>query len=38
MKASRGEIKICDILDKAGLKYIEEYSFNDLVSTSGRPL
>ena len=30
MKSSRGEIKICDIL--------EEYSFPDLISTSGRPL
>ena len=38
MKASRGEIKICDILDAAGLKYQEEYSFDDLVSSSGRPL
>lgn len=38
MKSSRGEIKICDILDMAGLPYQEEYSFPDLVSTSGRPL
>lgn len=38
MKSSRGEIKICDILDKAGLVYQEEYSFPDLVSSSGRPL
>ena len=38
MKASRGEIKICDILDKAELKYQEEYIFSDLVSTNGRPL
>ena len=38
MKSSRGEIKICDILDMAGLQYIEEYSFSDLVSSSGRPL
>lgn len=38
MKSSRGEIKICDILDMAGLHYIEEYSFPDLVSSSGRPL
>ena len=38
MKSSRGEIKICDILDNAGLSYIEEYSFPDLVSSSGRPL
>ena len=26
MKSSRGEIKICDILDAAGLIYQEEYS------------
>jgi hypothetical protein len=38
MKSSRGEIKICDILDEAGLKYQEEYSFPDLVASSGRPL
>lgn len=38
MKSSRGEIKICDILDFAGVDYKEEYSFPDLVSSSGRPL
>lgn len=38
MKSSRGEIKICDILDNAGLSYKEEYTFPDLISTSGRPL
>ena len=38
MKSSRGEIKICDILDAAGLNYQEEYIFPDLVSSSGRPL
>lgn len=38
MKSSRGEIKICDILDNAGLVYQEEYSFPGLVSSSGRPL
>ena len=38
MKSSRGEIKICDILDAAGLPYQKEYSFPDLVSSSGRPL
>ena len=38
MKSSRGEIKICDILDAAGLEYQEEYIFPDLVSSSGRPL
>ena len=38
MKASRGEIKIHEILENAGLNFIEEYSFPDLVSSSGRPL
>ena len=38
MRASYGEIKIQDILSRAGLPYIEEYSFNDLVSSSGHPL
>lgn len=38
MKSSRGEIKICDILDEAGINYIEEYTFPDLKSSSGRPL
>ena len=38
MKASRGEIKIHEILEDAGLNFVEEYSFPDLVSTSGRPL
>ena len=38
MKSSRGEIKICDILDRAGLEYQEEYTFPDLVSSSGRAL
>ena len=38
MRASRGEIKIEDILNEAGLSFQEEYSFNDLVSSSGRPL
>lgn len=38
MKSSRGEIKICDILDNAGLEYVEEYSFSDLIAPSGRPL
>jgi hypothetical protein len=35
MKSSRGEIKICDILDAAGVNYQEEYSFPDLVAESG---
>ena len=38
MKASRGEIKIADILDAAGLTYQEEYSFPGLVSNTGREL
>ena len=38
MKASRGEIKIHEILKEAGLNFQEEYSFPDLVSNSGRPL
>lgn len=38
MRASRGEIKIEEILQEAGLIFEEEYSFPDLVSTSGRPL
>lgn len=38
MKASRGEIKIHEILERAGLSFGEEYSFSDLVSSSGRPL
>jgi hypothetical protein len=38
MKASRGEIKIHEILERAGLNFKEEYSFPDLVSSSGRPL
>lgn len=38
MKASRGEIKIHEILEAAGLSFEEEYIFNDLKTTSGRPL
>lgn len=38
MRASRGQIKIEDILKDAGLNFKEEYSFPDLVSSSGRPL
>ena len=38
MRSSRGEIKIVDILTVAGLNFKEEYSFPDLVSSSGRPL
>ena len=38
MRASRGEIKIEDILNESGLVFEEEYSFPDLLSTNGRPL
>ena len=38
MLASRGEIKIHEILTEAGLNFQEEYSFPDLVSINGRPL
>lgn len=38
MRASRGEIKIEEILQDSGLSFVEEYSFVDLKSTSGRPL
>lgn len=38
MRASRGEIKIEEILTKAGLDFEEEYTFPDLVSSNGRPL
>ena len=38
MRSSRGEIKIEDVLNAAGLEFKEEYIFPDLVSSSGRPL
>lgn len=38
MRASRGEIKIEEVLQQAGLNFTEEYSFPDLISSSGRPL
>lgn len=38
MLASRGEIKIHEILEEAGLNFVEEYSFAGLNSPSGRPL
>ena len=38
MRASRGEIKIEDILRAAGVNFQEEYTFNDLISSNGRPL
>ena len=38
MRASRGEIKIEEILTNAGISFQEEYIFPDLVSSNGRPL
>ena len=38
MRASRGEILIEQILTQSNLEFKEEYSFPDLVSSSGRPL
>ena len=38
MRASRGEIKIEEILTQSGLDFAEEYSFPDLLSNTGRPL
>ena len=38
MKASRGQLKIFQILQQSGLECQEEYSFPDLVSNTGRPL
>ena len=38
MRASRGEIKIEEILTEAGLNFKEEYSFPGLVSINGRAL
>ena len=39
MRASRGEIKIEQILIQSGLDFEEEYSFPDLISNkTGRPL
>ncbi len=38
MRASRGEIKIDDILTAAGVKFECEYSFPGLVSAAGNPL
>lgn len=35
---SKGHLKIRDILNFNGFEFIEEYSFNGLVSSSGRPL
>jgi len=38
MRASRGEIKIAEILQDNGLNFVEEYSFPDLVTSTGRAL
>ena len=38
MKASRGEIKISEILDMNDMIFKEEYSFDGLRSPNGRPL
>lgn len=38
MRASRGEIKIEEVLQSAGLIFKEEYSFPDLLSNSTHPL
>lgn len=38
MRASRAEIKIEEVLQEAGLNFKEEYIFEGLVSSNGRPL
>ena len=38
MRSSRGEIKIEEILEAAGLSFEEEYIFPELRSNNGRPL
>jgi hypothetical protein len=38
LRASRGEIKIYEILTKAGLNFTEEYSIRGLTSPNGKPL
>ena len=38
MKASRGEIKIHEILENAGVNFKEEYEFPGLKAPSGRAL
>ena len=38
MRASRGEIKIEEILTQNGLSFAQEYTFPDLNSFSGHPL
>ena len=37
MRASRGEIKIEEILEANNLKFKEEYSFEGLNSPNGKP-
>ncbi len=38
MRASYGQIKIEDILRQAGLQFQQEYSFPDLIGSTGHPL
>lgn len=38
MKASRGEIKIHEILEEAEVNFVEEYSFPDLLGNTNAPL
>ena len=38
MRASRGEIKIEEILEESGFNFKEEYIFPDLKSPNGKPL
>lgn len=38
MRASRGQIKIEQILQESGLKFVQQYSFPDLLSSSHKPL
>lgn len=38
MRASRGEIKIEEILTEAGVEFKEEYVFPELKSPNGKPL
>ena len=38
MRASYGQIKIEDILRQAGLNFIPQYSFPDLIGSVGHPL
>ena len=37
-KISRGHLKVRDLLEENGFEWQEEYSFPDLVASSGRPL